>query len=100
MDTNKKNNFFDIVDFSVGDGLINKADDVIRIKRILFLLGYLCPDKNLLNGYITKYMDKAIKDLQKDRNLKIDGKIFPKKETDKTICNIISKIIQDIESVN
>lgn len=72
----------------------NFSDDVIQTKKHLNTLGYYNVPEYGLTEYPDKDLFRAIKSYQKDKNLTVDGKIFPDGETQKSLNTDIDN--QDI----
>lgn len=68
----------------VGNNLKNDPEDVLRVKTTLGSLGRF-DQKQDKNGYITRDLDSAVKGYQRDKNLKIDGIIYPGGETEQSL---------------
>lgn len=67
---------------AVGDGLESLAENVKIVQDNLGRLGRFDDEPN---GIISKGLDKAIKDFQRDSGLKVDGKLYPGGETERSI---------------
>lgn len=72
-----------LIDNSVGNMMTNALDDVLKVKEMLFDRGYY-PEAPQ-NGYPDMPLDHAVKDYQRDHNLKIDGILRPGGETEQTL---------------
>lgn len=74
----------------VGDGRVNHLEDVLWLKDALRLLGrYWERDQH---GYITRPLDEAIKNYQRDRGLRRDGYLDPGGETECTLCVELARV--------
>lgn len=73
----------------VGNNLDNAPEDVKNTKRRLNTLGYFEDDTE--NDFITRDLDDGIKRFQDDNDLRIDGKLLPGGETERTIQKNIKR---------
>ncbi|MDH5722949.1 MAG: peptidoglycan-binding protein [Alphaproteobacteria bacterium] len=73
-----------LISRSVGNNLENEERDVLAVKDGLSHAGFFSFDDNPAepHGIITREMDDGIKSFQKSKGLKIDGRLFPKGETE------------------
>lgn len=76
---------------AVGNNLENKPEDVRAVKRELSKTGLFMDD--IENPYVTREMDDGIKVFQKDRGLKIDGRIKPGGETEIALFSGLQTIL-------
>jgi len=74
---------------SVGNNLKNNISDILKVKLLFSKVGAKLDDVH--SPYIDASLDKAIKKFQKDRNLKIDGKISPNGETIQELQKLSAK---------
>lgn len=75
-----------IISGPVGNRLENKESDVRLIKRKFKNLNRLDEDEETIErGIITAPLTKAVKKFQKEKDLKQDGLIYPKGETEKAL---------------
>ncbi len=81
--------FADFLSGSVGNNLDNEPEDVRNTKKNLKNLGFF--DDETDNEFITKELDSGIKSFQKEKNLKIDGRLFPGGETEREIFKTLEK---------
>ena len=73
----------------VGDGLSSDPADIKNIRTKLKKIGF--EDNNPDYGYIDKTLDKNIRLFQATRNLKVDGVILPRGETENKINEVLAK---------
>lgn len=73
----------------VGNGLDNDENDVIAVQRELYERGYL--NQNPHDGIINAGTSLAIKNYQKDRNLKVDGMLNPGGETENSLIHSLNE---------
>lgn len=69
---------------SVGNRMRNAAEDILKVRDSLLRMGYGAAEQ-LGNTILTRDMDNAIKEFQKDNNLKVDGILKPGGETESRI---------------
>ncbi len=81
--------FADFLTGSVGNNLDNEPEDVRNTKENLSTLGFF--DDETDNDFITKEMDSGIQSFQKEKNLKVDGRLFPSGETEREIFKTLEK---------
>lgn len=74
---------------TVGNNLKNQGDDVRRVKTVLSELKYFQEDHE--NEYLTRNLHNAVLQYQTDRNLQIDGRLYPGGETEKALLRDISE---------
>ncbi|MCK6417826.1 MAG: hypothetical protein L6Q57_02665 [Alphaproteobacteria bacterium] len=73
---------------NVGNNMINKERDVKKVKEIMSRLGRFDNAKSPEpHGIITRELDQSIKTFQKENNLKIDGIMHPKGETETALID-------------
>ena len=76
---------------SVGKSQNNVPNDVEQIQKALGTLSFLAPSLGFEpTGIIDETTDEAIKSFQKRNNLRIDGHILPRGETESTINTALS----------
>ena len=73
-------------------------DDTANIKFALTSLGYYDDSETGLSPYADRKLFTAIKDFQKDNELKVDGIIKPDGPTQKTIKNKLNSTVQTTEA--
>ncbi len=74
---------------SVGNNLINKLEDIRKLKDKLTTLDYLQDDEK--NDYLTRGLENTIKIFQSDNKLRVDGRLFPAGETERTLNEQLRK---------
>ena len=87
--------FSDFIDSPVGNALKNLPEDVRRVKRNFKTIGIF--DDDTENGYVTRELDDAIKIFQRDNDLKVDGRINPRGETESRIWDVLSGGLEKID---
>lgn len=91
---------------SVGNNLENNVDDVKKTKRSLRAVGYFEDDDvdNVENPYITRKTENSIKKFQRDNDLREDGKLYARGETERglmqSIAGDVEKVFNSKESKN
>lgn len=75
--------FFDFLKAPVGDNLDNHPDDIRTAKTNLSRLGHF--EEKESNHFITRALDDGIRRFQKENDLRVDGKMYPGGETERTI---------------
>lgn len=77
---------FDFLSGSVGNNQDNKEEDVQKTKRHLGKAGYFDMNQddsdNFDNPVLTRKLDTGIKGFQRDNDLKVDGVLKPRGETE------------------
>lgn len=68
---------------TVGNGLTNHPGDIRNVKRTLSRLGYF--DDDTENDYITRDLDRSIRNFQRDNGLRADGVLRPGGETERAV---------------
>lgn len=68
----------------VGNNLANEEKDVMSVKKALGGLGRFEKEEEP-HGIITRTLDDSIKDFQRDKGLRVDGRIRPGGETETAI---------------
>jgi hypothetical protein len=71
-----------MIQFSVGNNLTNDPDDILNVKSHFSKLGLYKNDLGLHSPFMDFELDNAIKRFQNNHDLKVDGKINPKGETE------------------
>lgn len=66
----------------VGNGLHNDPDDVSAVERQMRRRGYYPREET---GYITRALDDGIKRYQRDKGLRVDGRLYPGGETEMSL---------------
>lgn len=80
----------------VGNNLENRKEDIFQVKRVFEHLGLFdFSSKPEPHGYITRSLDEAIKTYQKNNALRIDGKMYPKGETEKHLNTHFKRISEN-----
>ncbi len=86
-----------VLNGAVGNNLNNDPNDVLSVKNGLSRAGYMDLDTTPEpHGYYTCDLDNGIKAFQRDNNLRIDGRLFPKGETERELF-IPSRDAQTLE---
>ncbi len=80
--------FTEFLTGAVGNTMDNAPDDVRQTKRNLSRLGFF--DDDTENGYITRTLDDGIKGFQKKKGLKVDGRLLPAGETERSIFEALT----------
>jgi peptidoglycan hydrolase-like protein with peptidoglycan-binding domain len=79
-----------LISTSVGKGFAASEEDVRNIRKTYNKIGYEAGDENF--GYTDTILEKAIRRFQKDNDLKEDGIMHPKGETERAlILNVKEK---------
>ncbi len=81
--------FADFLKGSVGNGLTNDPADVRNTKRNLNRSGFF--DDEIENDFITGELDSSIRNFQRDRGLREDGRLFPGGETEREIFKTLEQ---------
>lgn len=83
----------------VGKNMNNDKGDVLNIKQKLHKAGYFDNLKKSPepHGFITRELDDAIRNFQKDYDLKQDGVLLPHGETESKLTSLLRKIEDEIE---
>jgi hypothetical protein len=69
----------------VGNGRDNEQEDVLGVKHAMRTLGrYAAPDYGV-TGYIDRPLDRAIRNYQADRGVRVDGYLSPGGETEREL---------------
>ncbi|HCK31973.1 MAG: hypothetical protein CMH32_05445 [Micavibrio sp.] len=87
--------FLDVLTSSVGNNYPSKERDVINVRK---KFNYLEPSSGGAEnfGLIDKTLDTAIRQFQRDNNLKEDGVMHPGGETDNKLnMKIVSRIVRE-----
>ncbi|PCI00045.1 MAG: hypothetical protein COB76_04320 [Alphaproteobacteria bacterium] len=79
----KRNDLFAVFQNEIGNNLTNDTDDILNAKHKFKELGYY--KDPIISGYIDKPLVDSVRGYQRDKGLKIDGKINPGGETEATI---------------
>lgn len=76
---------------SVGNNMVNEPDDVKLVSGLMQQIGNVEGYENQSgqSGYITRELDNAIKIFQQDNNLKIDGILRPRGETETMLQHVL-----------
>jgi len=80
----------------VGNNQPSDTEDVKQTRKTLNSLGIDSGD--IERGYIDRDLDGAIREFQKDMDLKQDGLIKPKGETEKAINNVLSSAKESLKN--
>jgi hypothetical protein len=82
---------------SVGNNLANSQRDVVELKSAMAHIQRVQFDPEFaeLHGYLTRDLDNAIKRYQAEKNLKVDGLVFPEGETYKAINKDLHSLSDD-----
>lgn len=84
-----ENNLIKQIKKPVGNNKENEIDDVIEVKKKFAADGRY--DKPIENGYIERELDTAINRFQEDYDLKQDGFMNPKGETETKLDEVINE---------
>lgn len=79
------NNIVSELTAPVGNGLSNFSEDIRQVKSALGQLGLFKDNEMEDQDFITRDLDEGIKNFQRDKNLKVDGALFPKGETEREL---------------
>jgi hypothetical protein len=69
----------------VGSGRTNREDDVVKVKRAFVALGRMEEPEDESNGIIDRRLDTAIRGLQRDKGLRVDGFMRPRGPTERSL---------------
>ena len=81
--------FADFLKGSVGNDMDNNPEDVRNTKRNLKNTGHFEDDTE--NDFLTRELDTGIKAFQQNNGLRVDGRVFPKGETEREIFRKVGK---------
>lgn len=73
----------------VGNNMVNDGDDVLNVRKSLSALGVSRDDTD--NPIITRGLDSAIKNFQRNNDLKVDGILRPRGETESAMLRRLSE---------
>ena len=83
-----------LIEKSVGNNVENAEDDVRGVKRALTLMdrfdGNTSPEPH---GIITREMDESVRGFQRDNDLRVDGVLNPRGETEGALLGRVSETV-------
>ncbi len=85
--------FSNFITEPVGNNLTNSPDDIRYTKNNLNALGFIQDDVN--EEILTRDLDQGIKDFQEQYNLRRDGLLFPRGETEESVISALARISEE-----